>query len=90
MLRGLALQDQRSPQAACHCLLAMASDLQTPQEWTVNVPLSQLIKLVEYQQSQNADREELTRLRRELEGLRGQLNDLMGVVRDLRRERTGR
>ena len=61
-----------------------------PQEWTVNVPLSELIKLVEYQQSQNADREEIARLRRELEGLRGQLNDLMGVVRDLRRERTGR
>lgn len=54
--------------------------------WTVNIPLSDLIKLVEYQQRQAAEHDELSRIRLELSGLRNLYSEVLGVISDLRRE----
>ena len=59
-------------------------------EWTVNVPLSDLIKLVEFQQNQGKTDEELARIRLELSGLRNLYSEVLGVIGDLRRELTRR
>lgn len=59
-------------------------------EWTVNVPLSDLIKLVEFQQNQNQTQDELGRIRQELSGLRNLYSEVLGVIGDLRRELTRR
>ena len=55
-------------------------------EWTVNVPLSDLIKLVQYQQNADHTQEELARIRQELSGLRNLYSEVLGVIGDLRRE----
>lgn len=59
-------------------------------EWTVNVPISDLIKLVEFQQNQGKTDEELARIRLELSGLRNLYSEVLGVIGDLRRELTRR
>lgn len=59
-------------------------------EWTVNVPISDLIKLVEFQQNQGKTDEELARIRLELSGLRNLYSEVLGVIADLRRELTRR
>lgn len=64
----------------------MANAPQKPEEWTVNVPLSDLIRLVQYQQSQSQDQAELARIRQELSGLRNLYSEVLGVISDLRRE----
>ena len=64
----------------------MADSSYKDNDWTVNVPLSDLIKLVEYQQRQAAERDELSRIRLELSGLRNLYSEVLGVISDLRRE----
>ena len=68
----------------------MANVPEKPEEWTVNVPLSDLIRLVQYQQSQSQDQAELARIRQELSGLRNLYSEVLGVISDLRRELTRR
>lgn len=68
----------------------MANTPQKPEEWTVNVPLSDLIRLVQYQQSQSQDQAELARIRQELSGLRNLYSEVLGVISELRRELTRR
>ena len=64
----------------------MANAPQKPEEWTVNVPLSDLINLVQYQQSKSQEQAELARIRQELSGLRNLYSEVLGVISDLRRE----
>lgn len=64
--------------------MAMSSD--KPDEWTVNIPLSDLINLVQYKQSQGQEQEELSRIRMELSGLRNLYSEVLGVISELRRE----
>lgn len=64
----------------------MANAPQNPEEWTVNVPLSDLINLVQYQQSKSQEQAELARIRQELSGLRNLYSEVLGVISDLRRE----
>ena len=68
----------------------MSNPQQKPEEWTVNVPLSDLIRLVQYQQSQGQDQAELARIRQELSGLRNLYSEVLGVISELRRELTRR
>ena len=68
----------------------MAKTPHPEKEWTVNVPISELVQLVQAQQ-QNAQREaDIQQLRNEMEGLRGQLRDVLTVLGDLRRQLNGR
>ena len=64
----------------------MADSLNKDNGWTVNIPLSDLINLVEYQQRQAAERDELARIRLELSGLRNLYSEVLGVISELRRE----
>ena len=64
----------------------MAKSQEKPEEWTVNVPLSDLINLVQYQQSKSQEQAELARIRQELSGLRNLYSEVLGVISDLRRE----
>lgn len=64
----------------------MADSSNKDNGWTVNIPLSDLIKLVEYQEREAAGRDELSRIRLELSGLRNLYSEVLGVISDLRRE----
>lgn len=64
----------------------MADCSRKDNEWMVNIPLSELIKLVEYQQRQSAEQDELSRIRLELSGLRNLYSEVLGVISELRRE----
>lgn len=68
----------------------MVDPHQKPEEWTVNIPLSDLIELVQYQQSKSKEQEELARIRLELSGLRNLYSEVLGVISELRREITRR
>jgi len=59
-------------------------------EWYVNIPFSDLNKLVNQLEILDDIRNENAQLRREMDGLRNMYNELLAVFGDLRRELKGR
>lgn len=57
-----------------------------PNEWYVNIPFSDLNKLVNHLGELDSMREENAQLRRELDGLRNLYSELLVAFGELRRE----
>ena len=60
------------------------------QEWYVNVPLSELNKLVNQLDFMDSLKQENEQLRREMDGLRNMFSELQIAFGELRRESKGR
>ena len=59
-------------------------------EWSVNIPFSDLHQLMNHLESTDSIRRENAQLRRELEGLRNMFRELLDQFGELRREVKGR
>lgn len=59
-------------------------------EWSVNIPLSDLHKLVNQLELMDSMKQENAQLRREMDGLRNMYNELLVQFGELRRELKGR
>lgn len=59
-------------------------------EWYVNIPFSDLHKLVNQLETMDALKQDNAQLRREMEGLRSLYNDVLVQFGELRRELRGR
>ena len=59
-------------------------------EWYVNIPFSDLNKLVNQLETLDGMKQDNVQLRRELDGLRNMYNDLLVQFGELRRELRGR
>lgn len=68
----------------------MAKTPDRKDDWYVNIPFSDLHKLVNQLDTMDAIIQDNAKLRREVEGLRNMYNDLLVVFGELRRELTGR
>ena len=55
-------------------------------QWSVNIPLSDLQKLLDYLGTQDRIIQDNEQLRREVEGLRDMFRDLMDEFREVRRD----
>lgn len=64
-------------------------DHQRP-EWYVNIPFSDLNKLVNQLETLDSMQQENVQLRREMDGLRNMYNELLVRFGELKRELTGR
>ena len=60
------------------------------QEWSVNIPFSDLHHLMNHLESLDGLKRENAQLRREMDGLRNMFNELLNKYGELRRELTGR
>ena len=64
----------------------MAKIPDRPSEWYVNVPFSDLHKLINHLGELDSIRAENEQLRREMDGLRNLYSELLTIFGDLRRE----
>ncbi len=60
------------------------------QEWSVNIPFSDLHKLINQLDSMDDLKQENAQLRREMEGVRNMFNELLVQFGELRKQLTGR
>lgn len=68
----------------------MSKQSDDPREWYVNIPFSDLHKLINQLDFMDSVKMENAQLRRELDGLRNMFTELQVAFGDLRRELKGR
>ena len=59
-------------------------------DWSVNVPLPDLVRIFERLEAQDKTDSEVKQIRDEIEGLRGMFRELMDVFGEIRRAQDGR
>lgn len=68
----------------------MAKSPDRQNDWSVNIPFSDLHKLVNQLETMDAIIQDNTQLRREMDGMRNMYNELLVQFGELRRELKGR
>lgn len=59
-------------------------------DWSVNVPMSDLIRIFERLEAQDKTDSEVKQIRNEIDGLRGMFRELMDALGEIRRSQDGR